>query len=296
MPLNIISGSDLEGLLDRITSLSLQINNASNSIDMLNVTVQQAREILGGDRVLIYQFLPDGDGVVMAESVGGDWNPILGELIDDPCFPCKYAKLYQEGRFSIIEDTHTKLMEPCYADLLARMQVRANLVMPILVGSPPSVHLFGLLIIHQCDRPRQWQPLEISLLRNITTQLGIALGGITERKAREYTLKKVDAERRQLAIESSGDGIWDWNFQTNEFFLSPQWKAIFGFEDREISNKFIEWFGRIYPEDKKRAYQEFSQHFRGITERYTSEYRLKCKDGSYKWILSRGKVDRESVV
>ncbi len=290
MPLNIISGSDLEGLLDRITSLSLQINNASNSINMLNVTVQQAREILGGDRVLIYQFLPDGDGVVMAESVGGDWNPILGELIDDPCFPCKYAKLYQEGRFSIIEDTHTKPMEPCYADLLARMQVRANLVMPILVGSPPSVHLFGLLIIHQCDRPRQWQPLEISLLRNITTQLGIALGGITERKAREYTLKKVDAERRQLAIESSGDGIWDWNFQTNEFFLSPQWKAIFGFEDREISNKFIEWFGRIYPEDKKRAYQEFSQHFRGITERYTSEYRLRCKDGSYKWILSRGKV------
>jgi PAS domain S-box-containing protein len=112
---------------------------------------------------------------------------------------------------------------------------------------------------------------------------------ITERKLREYTFK-VEAERRQFAIESSGDGIWDWNFQTNEFFLSPQWKSIFGFEDREISNKFIEWFGRIYPEDKKRAYQEFNQHFRGRTDQYTSEYRLRCKDGGYKWVLSRGKV------
>lgn len=160
--------------LERITSLSLQINNASNLIDMLSIAVQQARELLSGDRALIYQFLPDGDGVVMAESVGEGWRAILGELIGDPCFPRKYAQLYQEGRCHAIEDTHIQQMQPCYAELLAKMQVRASLIMPILVGSQP--HLFGLLIIHQCDRPRQWQPLEISLLRNITTQLGIALG------------------------------------------------------------------------------------------------------------------------
>ncbi len=122
MPLNSISRSDLEEILERITSLSLRINKASNLIDMLNITVQQAREMLDGDRALIYQFLPDGDGVVMAESSGEGWTAILGELID-PCFPTKYAQLYQEGRYSVIEDTHTQPMDTCYADLLARMQV-----------------------------------------------------------------------------------------------------------------------------------------------------------------------------
>jgi signal transduction histidine kinase/CheY-like chemotaxis protein len=161
-------------ILDRITNLSLQIHNSPNLTDMLNVTVQHTREILDCDRVLIYQFLPD-DGVVMAESVNEPWTAVLGELICDPCFPTQYAKLYQEGRVSIIEDTHTQSIEPCYADLLTRMQVRANLVMPILVGQQSSMDLFGLLVIHQCDRPRHWQAQEISLLKNITSQLGIAL-------------------------------------------------------------------------------------------------------------------------
>jgi|GEM_PF-2951578 len=274
--------------LERITFLSLQINNASNLLDMLSVAVQQSRELLNGDRALIYQFLLDGDGVVMAESVGEGWRAILGELIGDPCFPRKCSQLYQEGRLSIIEDTHIQPMEPCYADLLARMQVRANLVMPILVGS--QAHLFGLLIMQQCDRPRQWQPIEISLLRNITTQLGIALHNLTEGKQAKECSIKDDSERRQFALESCGDGVWDWNVQTNEVFFSHRWKAMIGFEDDEISNNFSEWDIRIHPDDREKAYTEVDKHFRGETQQYEIEHRLQCKDGSYKWILARGRI------
>lgn len=444
MPLNDATENHLAEILERIISLSLEISNTSNLNDLLNVVVQQTRDLLGCDRALIYQFLPDGDGVVMAESVGEGWTAIFGELIGDPCFASKYAQLYQEGKFSVIEDTHTKLMEPCYADLLARMQVRANLIMPILVGS--QAHLFGLLIVHQCDRPRHWQPSEISLLHNIATQLGIALGSskfqisntnqpkiplsttqsvsnsteyrqfepellwqevllqtmseasplaffvvdnrtdkilyfnhyfceiwniehlearmqsgelknndiipdciplianlsafiesckplqseenritiedeipfvdqriirrfskqirdrqdryfgrlyifedITERKQKEYTLK-VDAERRQFALESSEDGVWDWNVQTNEVFFSPRWKAMLGFEDSEINNDFNEWHIRVHPEDLENAFVEIDKHFLGETSQFEIEHRLQCKDGSYKWILSRGKI------
>ncbi|WP_434687323.1 ATP-binding protein [Pseudanabaena minima] len=184
-------------ILDRITNLSLQIHNSTNLTNMLNVTVQHTREILGGDRVLIYKFLPDYDGVVMAESVNGPWTAVLGELICDPCFP-KYAKLYQEGRFSVIEDTHTHPVEPCYANLLARMQVRSNLVVPILVRRPSSTHLFGLIIVHQCDRPRQWQAQEISLLQNITSQLGIALRHIPKLEPLRLSQTSIEALQKPL--------------------------------------------------------------------------------------------------
>jgi len=170
----------LEQVLESISALSLELHNASNLIDILNLTVNQTRELLKCDRVLIYQFLTDGDGVVMAESVGESWTAILGELIYDPCFAENCTAYYQSGKFTVTEDIHTKPIEACYASLLERMQVRANLVMPILFGKQPSAELFGLIIAHQCDRPRQWQPIEISLIRNIATQLGIALGSLAQ--------------------------------------------------------------------------------------------------------------------
>ncbi|MEI6327999.1 MAG: PAS domain-containing protein [Pseudanabaena sp. ELA645] len=112
---------------------------------------------------------------------------------------------------------------------------------------------------------------------------------ITERKQREYTLK-VDAERRQFALESGGDGIWDWNVQTNEVFFSHRWKAMLGFEDSEINNDFSEWHIRVHPEDIENAYAQIAKHSLGETNQYEIEHRLRCKDGSYKWVLARGKI------
>ncbi len=277
-------------IFDRITDLSLRIHDSQNLTDMLDITVQQTRDLLRCDRVLIYQFLADGDGAVMAESVGAAWKKVLGELIYDPCFSQLWADLYKAGRFSVIEDTQTKPIQSCYADLLARMQVRANLVMPILLPQKTAKHLFGLIITHQCDRPRQWQPQEISLLKNISIQLGIGLkymlGTATECKYIEDEIQM----RRQYAIKASGDGIWDWNLQTNEVFFSSAWKAMLGFADHELRNHFGEWEQRLHPEDREQAYIEIHKHLQGETEQYVFEHRLQCKDGSYKWILARGQV------
>jgi len=284
-----LSSTSLGEILDRITALSLRINSAASLDEMLNITVQQTRELLDCDRVLIYQFLPDGDGAITAESVGLKVKSILGELIYDPCFAQKWWGLYLKGKFSVIEDTQTKPMEPCYANLLARMQVRANLVMPILIGQKVSKHLFGLLLAHQCDRPRQWQDQEISLLQNISTQLGIALRNKTQRKKIEATIIE-STKRWQYAMDSSGDGIWDWNLQTNEIFFSHRWKNMLGFADHEISNNLEEWKNRVHPDDLDQVYIDIEKHLRGETPQYVNEHRLKCKDGSYKWILDRGLV------
>lgn len=96
--------------------------------------------------------------------------------------------------------------------------------------------------------------------------------------------------RWQFALEGAGDGLWDWNAATNKVFFSRRWKTMLGHEEHEIGDTLDEWDSRLHPEDRDRCYQDLERHFRGETEFYQNEHRVRCKDGSYKWILDRGKV------
>lgn len=112
---------------------------------------------------------------------------------------------------------------------------------------------------------------------------------ITDRKQAEERLRISEA-RWQFALEGAGDGVWDWNLTTNQVFYSSQWKTILGYSDDEIGNTIDEWALRIHPEDKERWYEDLKKHFRGDTKVFLNEHRILCKDGTYKWMLDRGKV------
>jgi len=112
---------------------------------------------------------------------------------------------------------------------------------------------------------------------------------ITDQKISEQALRKSE-ERWQFALEGSNDGVWDWNLNTDEVFYSYRWKEILGFEDQEIGTSIREWETRIHPEDLKNVMAEVQKHLSGEISVYNSEHRVLCKDGSYKWILDRGKV------
>lgn len=92
------------------------------------------------------------------------------------------------------------------------------------------------------------------------------------------------------AMEGNRDGVWDWNAVTNEVFFSPRWKAMLGFDEDEIANELSEWDKRVHPDDKESVYADLNAHLNGNTPYYENEHRVQCKDGSYKWILDRGKI------
>lgn len=92
------------------------------------------------------------------------------------------------------------------------------------------------------------------------------------------------------ALEGNRDGVWDWNAVTNEVFFSKRWKEMLGFEEDEITNQLSEWERRVHPEDRADVYEKLNAHLNGDTRHYESEHRLLCKDGTYKWILDRGKI------
>ena len=109
----------------------------------------------------------------------------------------------------------------------------------------------------------------------------------------EINIKKQleDSEFRwKFAIEGSGDGLWDWNIKTNEVFFSSSWKKMFGFKDYEIENNLDEWEKRVHPDDLKQVYIDINKHLEGETKLYENEHRVKCKDGTYKWVLDRGVI------
>jgi PAS domain S-box-containing protein len=97
-------------------------------------------------------------------------------------------------------------------------------------------------------------------------------------------------ERWQFALEGSGEGVWDWNVNNNEVFFSRQWKAILGFDEFQIIGDFVAWRKRVHPQDRAETRQNLQRHLRGETAVYECEYRVKCSDESYKWVLDRGKV------
>jgi diguanylate cyclase (GGDEF)-like protein/PAS domain S-box-containing protein len=95
-------------------------------------------------------------------------------------------------------------------------------------------------------------------------------------------------ERYALAARGSNDGLWDWNLQVNSVYFSPRWKAMLGFEESEIGDKPEEWFSRIHEGDRERVKQEIAAHQQGLSPQFESEHRMLHKDGSFRWMLSRG--------
>ncbi len=112
---------------------------------------------------------------------------------------------------------------------------------------------------------------------------------ISHRREIEEALR-LSEQRWQFALEGSGDGIWDWDVVTNKVFYSKQWKAMLGFNNDEIGDSRDEWSKRIHPDDRERSFIDLENHFSGESDIYVSEHRMLCKDGTYKWILDRGKT------
>jgi len=111
-------------------------------------------------------------------------------------------------------------------------------------------------------------------------------------QARQRTLGALrHAERRwQTALDSVGDGLWEWEVQTGAAYFSPRWKAMLGFADDEFPHQQAAWIDLIHPEDRAAVEAGLRDHAEGRTPRYESEHRLRGKDGGYRWVLSRGLV------
>ena len=99
---------------------------------------------------------------------------------------------------------------------------------------------------------------------------------------------QISEERYALAARGANDGLWDWDIAEGSIFFSERWKTIIGYGEDEIYSSVNEWFSRVHPDDIGQLRHDISIHLDRATSHFQSEYRMLHKDGTYRWMLTRG--------
>ncbi|MDY6821258.1 MAG: GAF domain-containing protein, partial [Deferribacterota bacterium] len=145
-------------------------------------------------------------------------------------------------------------------------------------------NVYAVFTIYSLE-PNYFNEDVIRLLSELSTDIGFAIYHIqTQNK-----LKHME-ERWRIALENSDEGVWDWECQTGKVYYSKKWKEMLGYNEDEIKDSIDEFNKRVHPDDFEKHNFKQMKCISGITDAFENIIRLKTKDGSYKWILSRGRV------
>jgi methyl-accepting chemotaxis protein PixJ len=170
------------------------MRRSNEESEILNITVSELRYALNTDRVIVYKFLDDWNGKIIAESVALGSPKILGEYVRDP-FREGLIERYRNGRVRSMSDIYAEELTDCHRELLEGFQIKASIVAPILQNG----HLIGLLCAHQCFAARQWEEEDIDLFAKLARQLGFALD-----QASAMRKQTISAERSRVLNEIVG--------------------------------------------------------------------------------------------
>lgn len=181
-----------------------------------------------------------------------------------------------------------------------------RLVVAQPLGGPDSRYQLvirpGSLFIEQNPQPASWHTQLPGLLFSLL--LGLLLYNLLHQRhhalylvaRRTFELQEsqqqlhLSEERWNLALDSAGDGVWDWDMATDTLYLSPMWKRMLGYQDAQIGTSPDEWRNRVHPEDILHCRHRLRDHLRGVLPDYACEHRLRCADGNWKWVICRGRV------
>jgi PAS domain S-box-containing protein len=171
--------------------------------------------------------------------------------------------------------------------------------------TPPEYRHLDTLALEQSKEPRVATPWEKEFIRQDGSRVPVLIGGalldgldehviafvlnISDRKRVEEDLRKSE-ERWQLVLKGNNDGIWDLNLKTNKVFRSTRYKEMLGYQEHELGDSNDDWKARIHPEDFERVMQINQDYLKRKIPHYAVEYRQRCKDGSYKWVLGRAQA------
>lgn len=320
---NLLEYRELQLKLERqqelqqlLASITLQVRQSLQLKMVLDTLVAQVRQCLATDRVIVYQFDQNWEGSIVAESVIAPWKSCLDLTLKDPCFQAQKGGIYKSGQSRVIADIYNDNLSDCHINMLEQFQVRANIVVPILVCPTPierdqaippiatlkggnqfgqSPKLWGLLIAHYCSSPHNWQDWEIELLEQLSVQAAIAiqqaelyqnlqqLNADLEARVEERTRALTASEAQFRAIvEQAAVGIERVDLEGNFLQVNRRFCEMLGYAEPEFMQLTIQDI--TYPEDWESHWQLMQELNSGQISTYSYEKRLVCKNKRTIWI------------
>ena len=182
-----------------------QVHSSLDVQTVLDTAVTELRAVLECDRVITYQLRSDLTGKVIAESVDHPSRSVLHNEISDPCVTPEWLEPYLQGKVRIVNDIHETEMTVCHQQMLVGFGIRSKMMVPIVVEGK----IWGLLLASEQDAPRQWQPAEVELVRQLGVQVAIAIqqAHLVEQLHQQLTQREQDQQlltqrNQQLAISN----------------------------------------------------------------------------------------------
>jgi PAS domain S-box-containing protein len=283
-----------------IKTLTQRIRESLDLNEILNTTVTEVKQVLETDRALIYQIFPDATGYVIAEALNSGWTSILNQTFPEETFPSECHQDYLQGKVCVIYDIQRNQVLPCLVEFVEQFQVKAKIAVPIIQQNT----LWGLLIVHQCSSERKWLSKDIDLLKQLASQLGIAIKQselynqlqteLKERKEAQQALL-LSQERLEYLLSSSPGILYSIEAQgeNRTTFVSQNALSVLGYEFSELMKPGF-WFEHIHPDDLPQITTTglaplFKQGY------YSHEYRFLHGDGRYHWIYDQLKLVRDAA-
>lgn len=280
-----------------LASIQERIRSSLKLPEILLTAVEEVRQFLSTDRVMIYQLDPDGTRQVVTESLASGWQSLLGEKFPRDVIDCESGHSYGPGTVLAIEEVETHPEIPSFEmEFLRHLGVKAKLVVPIFEDDT----LWGFLMAHHCQWPRIWHPYEIESIRQISLQLAIALqqsmlfeqaqSEINERKKAEASLLESQQFVQKIA-DTSPNLLYIYDIQEQcNIYSNREISEILGYSAEEIKQMGSDLLPSIiHPDDLAKTTEYLAKLSRMEPgEILELEYRMRNSQGEWRNILSRG--------
>jgi diguanylate cyclase (GGDEF)-like protein/PAS domain S-box-containing protein len=269
-------------------AVDLQNLTPRNRVACIEASLATLREVAGADAAFLAMLDVHGaafDAITVAQLPGVVCNPdaLSGVALTDLPF---LASRFDHLRLTEYRDTAAPRRElPAESQRLAQLGIVSALVLAFHVENRPA----GIVVIARSVVRGPWDVNVQLLLKLIGTSMASGL----ERLSIVARLAEIE-ERDALADAAANDGLWDFNFDTNELYLSPRWKAMLGYEDTGPTG-VIDWRGLVHPDDLSRVQDAIQKHVSGAAPIFDSVHRMRHCNGEYRWVISRakGKIDKQ---
>ena len=281
-----------------MATVATRIHSTLNMQEVLDASVQDVRSLLDCSHILICQFHPDWSVEVVAESRSEGRASYLGDIIYDPCFAPNWVEPYLNGRVRVVEDIEIEPMTECHRQLTRDLNIRSKILVPIVQGNT----LWGMLSAIENDTSRQWTEDEVSLVKQLTLQLSIAIQQATtyataqtalvERQQVEVDLRQSQQRYASLA-EASPVGIFRTNAKGECIYVNKQWLQMLGGTADTVLGRH--WCHGLVLDERDRVLDAWSHAIQN-NEPLRVEFQLgrSAQEQVPRWVLAQVVAERDA--